>query len=186
LGLAIRRHAANRIVSRHGRDDDVAHKSAAISTGATHVQRLCWLSPRDPMSGRGRRQRRRVDVPHVMASLTDVALRPAVLIRDEGANRLAPWTLGGRLRGMRLTLGAGHTNPQRGGSTASRHGQHSTRNGPGRMCTSAQGLKRFRKLTRIGTFIGHRPSAPTSVYLASAKADLHRGPEPVAVFKLGR
>jgi hypothetical protein len=58
-----------------------------------------------------------------MADPADVALLPRVLIREEGAIRLALWALGRRGRGIRLALGVGHAMPKRWGATASSHGQ---------------------------------------------------------------
>ena len=40
LRFAVRRHTANRIVSSHGRDDDVALENVAISRAATPVYLL--------------------------------------------------------------------------------------------------------------------------------------------------
>src|SRR2546426_8016427 len=44
LRFAIRCNSANRIVSSHGRDDDVAVENVAISTGAPHVHLFRWLA----------------------------------------------------------------------------------------------------------------------------------------------
>ena len=64
----------------------------------------------------------------MMTDLTDVAILPGVLIREQRSRRLALWTQGGGSCGMRLGFGAGHANLQRRGATASTHGPDSTLN----------------------------------------------------------
>ena len=69
-----------------------------------------------------RTRRRRVDVPHVMAGLTDVALRPAVLVREQGSHRLAQGTLSGASGEPVWNLVAGKASTPRGSTVDSRHG----------------------------------------------------------------
>jgi hypothetical protein len=56
-----------------------------------------------------------------MADLTEVAVLPGVLIREQRLRRLAMWTPGGRSSDTRLA--AARANAQRRGSTTSRHDQ---------------------------------------------------------------
>src|SRR6267143_28052 len=89
---------------------------------------LMTLSSTLPVSVHGRPRRRRVDVPHVKTGLTDVALQPAVLVRDDGSNGAALWAFGGRERFAGLDIGAWNISPP-WGSTGSRHESKFTGNG---------------------------------------------------------
>ena len=80
-----------------------------------------------PLSVHGGRRRCCVNVPHVIASLTDVALRPALLVGEQSSNGVTVWALRGSHRFVRVDLRAANASTPRG-SRGSRHWQESTSN----------------------------------------------------------
>jgi hypothetical protein len=55
-----------------------------------------------------------IDVPQLMASQTEVALRPAVLVREQSSHRVAQGTLIGASGSPVWNLGAGKASTPRG------------------------------------------------------------------------
>jgi len=89
LRLPIRLESANGIVIAHGRDDHVALANVGISTRAPHGHSLRWLAPHDSRSVRLGTRRRLHNVPRVTAGVSDVALLPDALEREQRSTRLA-------------------------------------------------------------------------------------------------
>ena len=90
---------------------------------------------------------RLIDVPQVMAGQTDVALRRAVLVREQGVPRVAHGTLSVASGEPVWNLVAGKASTPMGSTGDSSHSQESTENGRppcAQKCTSRQWREKAR------------------------------------------